>query len=349
LEVSNLTGIDSDSTNAYSAAVSDSSDVGAVRRAISAMCGTLGFDETIKGQVAVVVTEMARNMVIHATRGEILVRGLRLEGASGIEIIGVDRGRGMIDITRCMRDGYSTAGTTGNGLGAINRLSSEFEIYSAKDKGTVIVSRIWPKSVDAPTKGQAIGVICSRQSGETACGDAWATMRGPGKFHAIVADGLGHGPDAATASRDAIRIFRASIGETPKVILERIHDGLRKTRGAAVAIAEWNYEQKQVIFAGIGNIAAALVNAKNSQLLCSHNGIVGHAVGRVQEFVYPVTNSPVLILTSDGIDTRWRMDDYPGLTSRDASLIAGVLYRDSRRPRDDATVLVVREPAGRPA
>ena len=84
--------------------------------------------------------------------------------------------------------------------------------------------------------------------------------------------------------------------------------------------------------------------------MVSHNGTVGHVTRKVQEFVYPWLPGALVIMHSDGLGTQWSLERYPGLALRDPALIAGVLYRDFQRGRDDVTVLVAREAArGRPA
>jgi hypothetical protein len=94
-------------------------------------------------------------------------------------------------------------------------------------------------------------------------------------------------------------------------------------------------------FAGVGNIAGVVWTAAGSHGLASHNGIVGHDMRRRQVFTYPWSPDAVLVLHSDGLQSRWRFDAYPGLARRHPSLIAGVLYRDFTRERDDVTVLAV--------
>jgi len=75
----------------------------------------------------------------------------------------------------------------------------------------------------------------------------------------------------------------------------------------------------------------------------SHGGIMGHTVRRTQLFTYPWPAGGLLVMLSDGIASQWSLDAYPGLRQRDPALIAGVIYRDFVRGRDDATVVVVRE------
>jgi hypothetical protein len=76
--------------------------------------------------------------------------------------------------------------------------------------------------------------------------------------------------------------------------------------------------------------------------MVSMNGTLGHSVGRIQHFSYPWGKTSALIMHSDGLATRWNMDQYPGLAARHPALLAGVLYRDFCRRRDDVTILVSR-------
>ena len=76
--------------------------------------------------------------------------------------------------------------------------------------------------------------------------------------------------------------------------------------------------------------------------MVSHNGTVGHIAPRIREFTYDFAGNPLVILHSDGLTSRWDLAAYPGLASQHPSLIAGVLLRDHRRARDDASVVAVR-------
>jgi hypothetical protein len=76
--------------------------------------------------------------------------------------------------------------------------------------------------------------------------------------------------------------------------------------------------------------------------MVSHNGTAGYVAPRIREFVYEYSNNPLVILYSDGVATRWDLASYPGLASQHPSLIAGVILRDHRRGRDDASVVAMR-------
>src|SRR5689334_20816610 len=102
-----------------------------------------GFDESARGKLALVVTEAGNNLVQHAPGGTLLLRALTRDEVGGIEVMTLDRGPGMRNIEQCMQDGYSTAGTPGNGLGAIARLASHFDLYSVPGHGTALLARLW--------------------------------------------------------------------------------------------------------------------------------------------------------------------------------------------------------------
>jgi hypothetical protein len=78
--------------------------------------------------------------------------------------------------------------------------------------------------------------------------------------------------------------------------------------------------------------------------MVSHNGIVGHAVRSIQEFVYPCSRNMLVVLHSDGLATNWHLPVYPGLAEKHPGIIAATRYRDFTRGRDDVTVVVARRP-----
>jgi anti-sigma regulatory factor (Ser/Thr protein kinase) len=324
--------------------VVEESQVGAPRRRAAAIADGLGMNETERGRVAIIVTEAATNLVRHARDGVLVMQPVRGPRA-GIEIIALDRGPGMRDPARCLQDGYSTGGTGGTGLGAIRRMSSEFDIESATGGGTIVVSRLW-RDDDAATHDSPrvrVGGVCTPIDGEEHIGDGWAFARGEGWLTVMVADGLGHGVDAEGPSRMAVETFLASKSETPARIIALAHDALRGGRGAAVAVAR--IEGAEVRYAGVGNIAGSVIEESVARHMVSHPGIVGHQMARVQEFTYAWSDRSLLVMASDGIRSQWRLDSYPGISRRHPTLIAATIWRDFQRGRDDTTVVVAQGPA----
>jgi anti-sigma regulatory factor (Ser/Thr protein kinase) len=322
----------------------DTSQGGHARRQALALAHLLDFGELRRGQLAIVVTEAAANIAAHAERGELLLVPWRFRGDAGIDVLALDNGKGIADVGRSLEDGYSTAGSAGKGLGAISRLASVLQIYSASGSGTALLARVVRESptADQSSSDHAVGAISLAVSGETQCGDAWSVDFTPNRSIYMVADGLGHGPSAAEASREAIRVFQEAPHLSPVRILSDAHLALAKTRGAAVAIAEILHDKAVVNYAGVGNIAGAIYDGGKTRSMVSMNGTLGHSVGRIQDFSYSWEKTSSLIMHSDGLATRWSMDQYPGLAARHPALIAGILYRDFCRKRDDVTILISR-------
>ena len=337
--------------------VDDSSQVGEARRLVAWFCRSLGFDETRGSQAALIVTELASNIVKHAAGGgDMVLRAIDINGATGVDILALDRGPGMVNVGASMRDGHSTAGSAGTGLGAVRRLSAAFDLSSAPGKGCAVFSRLWRDEPPGPAAAGHValnlGAVCLPVTGEQACGDAWAMRVGERAEEAtrfMLADGLGHGPDAACAANLAVAIFEKNALRSPGEILRLIHEGLRGSRGAAVAVAEVSgaaLTPRVVRYAGVGNISGLILGAEASHNMASYNGTAGLEVHKIEEFVYPWPQNGMLVLHSDGVATHWALEDYPGLAQRHPALIAGVLYRDFERPRDDSTVLVAKDSAG---
>jgi anti-sigma regulatory factor (Ser/Thr protein kinase) len=322
-------------------AIGGQAEVGEARRAAQALARRMSFDETRAGRLALVVTELATNLAKYSRNGEILLRPLASPSETpGIEVLAIDSGPGIPDVALSERDGHSTAGTLGHGLGTIRRQSDAFWIYT-QPSGTVIAARVLREPAATDRLPLEIGAINVSKPGEDICGDAWDWRMRPERLAVVIADGLGHGLGAHEAARQAVHAFGEDPEAAPQDAIERAHRALRPTRGAAVAVLTVDLERGLARYAGLGNIAAAVLRADGTrQNFVSQNGIAGHSAPRLQEFHYPVPAKSVLVLHSDGLGTQWTLSHYSGLTSSHPSLIAGILYRDFARRRDDVTVVV---------
>lgn len=326
--------------------IEDTSQVGNARRGATELASRLSFDGETSGKLALAVTEAATNILKHAQRGQVLLRPVEGSAVAGIEMLALDRGPGIAGLANSLRDGYSTAGTAGTGLGCLFRLSSTCEIFSQPTRGTAIRLLLWANGVDGNTASQnfELGAVCVAKAGEPIPGDDWLTVHTGRYVSLLVADGLGHGVDAARASHAATKVLENAPTAEPRSIIELCHGALAATRGAAVGVVRLDPAAQLGSFAGVGNIVARVEGAA-TRTLVSHNGTVGHNVRKIQEFAFPWLASQLLILHSDGLGTHWHLSEYPGLSIKHPGLIAGVLYRDFERGRDDATVVVIRNRA----
>jgi anti-sigma regulatory factor (Ser/Thr protein kinase) len=328
-----------------SVAVTEPSQVGEARRAAMRMAAEAGLDEVAVGRVGIVVTELGTNLERHAEHGRLMF-GLRpTDAGATLEVVSVDRGPGMADVAKCLRDGYSTGSTPGSGLGAVNRLSGGFSAFSLPGRGTAIVARIASSAAasPAPAAEQAIVVagICIAAPGEVVSGDGWHARVVDGVASVMVADGLGHGPSAAEASDVAVATFVAA-RSGPRDTLERAHQAMRGTRGAAMAVACLDSAANTISFAGVGNVVGRLISGVEDRSMLSQHGTVGLQMRRPVDVAYPWPAHSLFVLHSDGIASRWSLAEAGALLQCDPALVAAWLMRDHTRGKDDATVVVIR-------
>ncbi len=321
--------------------VRDASEVGEARRTAAGLAQRKGFSRDVEARIALVATEMATNLLKHAGEGVVAINEFIDARGSGIELIALDKGPGIADVARCLIDGFSTAGSPGTGLGAVARVSDSYAIYSRPGVGTAVMARFLAGGA-VPPGALEIGVVIDTYPGESVCGDGWVTMNGRKGVTLLLVDGAGHGPHAAHAAETATRAFADNIDKECVPLVEAIHRALAPTRGAALAVARIDRDARVVRFVGVGNIGAVLSSGGEVRRMASYNGTAGHVAPRIREFTYPFTSKPLVILHSDGLSARWEIDAYPGLAASHPSLVAGVIFRDHRRSRDDATVVAMR-------
>jgi len=323
--------------------ITHASDVAAARRAGQKLADALGFDDVKAGRLAIVITEAATNILKHAGEGTVTVMHTQSAVAlPGVDVIAIDHGPGIGDLEFALRDGVSTAGTAGTGLGALRRQADEFDVWTQHGQGSAFFMRIWQGAAPPEPCGVEVGALCTPLAGEDACGDGWAVACNPDGATLLGVDGLGHGPEAAKAAAGAIHALEARPAATPADVVHEAHAQLRITRGAALSVARIDYGSDEVRFAGIGNVNAIVHDGLARRALVSHNGIVGHNMRKVQEFTAPFPQGALCVLYSDGIQTQWDLAAYAGLHTRAPALVAAVLMRDFIRRRDDAMVLVAR-------
>ncbi|HEY4369527.1 MAG TPA: SpoIIE family protein phosphatase [Steroidobacteraceae bacterium] len=327
-------------------AVVDPSQIAQARREAAEAAAAIAFNTTDAGRVALVASELATNLIKHGGGGELLIGSYDDPTGTGIELIALDKGPGIANVQACLEDGYSSAGTAGHGLGAIRRQSQAMEIVSWQGMGTAVLARLASGARHNGDSQQRApwGSVSVALQGEEVCGDACIAVETTAGRTLIVADGLGHGAAAATASMEAIRLFERYQSRPVAELLEYLHSGLRSTRGAAIAVARFDPDRGKVVYGGIGNIAGVVLSSTATRRMVSLNGTAGHVARKVQTFDYPITDDGVVVMNSDGLATSWSLQRYPGLLAAHPSLIAAVLYRDFSRRRDDVTVLVARVP-----
>ena len=118
-------------------------DLVTARAEARAMAERLGFPRPDPTLIATAISEVARNIVVHVGKGEIVLRPLQEADRYGLVVIARDRGPGIRDVEAALRDAYSGRGGLGLGLPGARRLMDDFEIESAADTGTTVTMRKW--------------------------------------------------------------------------------------------------------------------------------------------------------------------------------------------------------------
>jgi negative regulator of sigma-B (phosphoserine phosphatase) len=178
--------------------------------------------------------------------------------------------------------------------------------------------------------------------GESESGDAYLVRNLTDAVLVAVVDGLGHGAEAARASRAAIAVADAFAASSLAQIAMRCHEALRETRGAVLTLARIDGRQGTLTWLGIGNVAAVLIRGHGSkvrEVLVPRGGLVGHQLANLVPASLSVSSGDTLIVTTDGVN--WDPDDGP-LAMDAAGPMARGLLDAYAVTTDDATVVVVR-------
>ena len=338
--------------------IKDDSQVGAARRAVHRFASRQGLREEQLSDLDIVVQEIGTNAARYANAGGCLHwREAPGEGA-GVELFYADKGPGVYDLERALRDGVSTGGSLGTGFGAMRRMLDEFDAYSTlkgttrrlttarrTTYGTVILGRKWaepPAAEDERRGARRIGSWSRPRPGEEANGDAYFVAEHAGELLLAVVDGLGHGRGANEAARAAVETLGQWRGEPLEELVWGVHEALRPTRGAVMGAVVLDRAREAFTYAGVGNVEVRVLGSTEPGRPIPSNGTLGARLSNVRVWPHRRGEGTTLVLASDGISATWDVNAYPGLVTRSPQMLAGVLLRDFARNSDDATALVYR-------
>ena len=302
--------------------------------------GRLGFDETDDGQVALVGRpRWPRTSLKHAGRR----RGARWRaGGDRRSRDARARPRSRHGRRRPLPRGRLLhRGHPGTGLGAIRRLATRFDIYSRPGTGTAVLIR---GRVDRDAAAERarfeVGAVVRAGAGETVCGDAWAARQPRGTASPCWSStGSATAPAPPTPPRAAVQAFRrASPGAPPAARLTALHEALRATRGAAVAVADVDAPAGWCASPAWATSPPRSYGAGPAQTWSPTTARPGTTPPGSQRVQLPVARAtPLLVMHSDGLGLAGDLDAIRACCSAIPALVAGVLYRDFARGRDDAT------------
>ncbi|HVW97847.1 MAG TPA: ATP-binding protein [Mucilaginibacter sp.] len=325
---------------------SDRSYYAIIKKEAHNIAGGAGFHSTKIAEMDIVIAEMTSNLYKYADDGELLIGYFNDQQDEYIEIICIDNGPGVGEMNRVLTDGFSTTNTLGHGLGSIKRLSDDFDIYSQKGWGTILLSRFY--KVNSPKKNRkavTLNAVVVAKPGETLSGDGCYFKRSDKLIKFIIADGLGHGPEANVALNEAVNAFKLCPYESPCEIIRYLHHDVRKTRGLVATVVVLDIDAGLIRIAGVGNISTKLMGPLLSKTHLAYNGIVGHNIpNTMNDQVLSFNDFNQLVLCSDGMRSRWDLTRMIGIGRCDPSVQAAALYKDFGRQTDDMSAAIIKIP-----
>jgi anti-sigma regulatory factor (Ser/Thr protein kinase) len=312
-----------------------------IKKDIHQIVLSAGFDEGRAGKVDIIVSELTSNLSKYADGGRVLAGMSSNINGEYFEVISLDDGPGIADLNRVLSDGYSSTGSLGHGLGSIRRLSDQSDLYSLKDWGTIVTARIYKNEPGNRKKGLDCQGLNVPKPGEQVSGDGFCIRETPAGFRLLMADGLGHGPEAHAAVEKACEAFSGCSETSPTDSIRFIHDRIRKTRGVVGLVVFFDKAAGKWSIAGVGNIAARWTGYNNSRTYVSYNGIIGFTIpGTMNDQVLSQEEFNQFIACSDGIKSRWDLAKFPGIGHHDGMIIASAIYKEFVRGNDDTSVIV---------
>ncbi|MDB5112712.1 MAG: Stage sporulation family protein [Mucilaginibacter sp.] len=325
---------------------SDRSYFSLIKKDIHNLAKNAGFSDKKLADLDIIVSEITSNLHKHARNGEILVGLFKEKENLYIELIGIDNGPGMQEPFKMIKDGFSSANTMGIGLGSIQRLSTQFDLYSMKGWGTIILTRIYNKTVEPgllSTPKVTIRKLVVTMPGQIKCGDGTSSTVTPQHFKLLVADGLGHGEEANFAVIEAVKAFKQCTDHSPSEILKYIHEAIRKTRGIVGSIVVFDFESNIWKMAGVGNISTRMSNFLQIKNQMSYNGTVGHNIlSGMSDQEVKLEDYNQVTSCSDGINPRWDTSKFTGISRCDLSIQAAAIYKDFAGKTDDMAVVIAK-------
>jgi len=339
--------------------ISEIHDVGIAIRKVSKLSEELGFSEKELGEISIVVSELANNLIKHETIEGKIICSLIEEGTEKyIQIVSEDNGPGISNVETVVEDGYSTSGTLGIGLGAIKRLMSDFRITSNINDvktarynndwnqiGTKIITKKYlSQREDTANLSQSrtkFGIFSRSKYGEKYNGDNYFLQRFEDKTIAAVIDGLGHGQAASEASTIARLHLVENYKRPLDIIINGLHARLKGTRGVVISIALIDDREGVLDYVGIGNILTRIFNPTTTPISpLKFSGFLGYKLRNFRVIRYPWIKGNIIIMTSDGISERYDVKKDPNFLKQHPIIIANTILKEYGKSHDDATVLV---------
>ena len=338
----------------YNSPVQNESALILLRSRLSAIAQRLGFPEQKRENMLLVASELVSNQVKHA-KGRGLIQAWQQPGPV-VDILALDYGPGIPNLSLAEEDGYSSLNTLGKGLGSIRRLSDESYIYTQQEtpgqgkkwNGTIFLARFRAgkrkSGLDnsAPKGGSAeleVGLYSRSLSDDRYNGDRIYLQKTGETLRWLHLDGLGHGEHAQAATANLAA--HLSHCDNPDSVLAAVDRQLQGTRGAVALTGELGLTGKTLNILGVGDMHAHVMQDDEMQSLAFSPGVLGKEHKKPALFHFGFGRRCLVITASDGIRRNWDASNFPGLFHQHPQLIAYTLGNIMGRIADDQSLCVV--------
>ena len=318
-----------------------------IRTKIKMFAIFVGFNDIESHEISLAADELASNLLKHAGGGQIKFSRITDLNRTGISIETLDTGPGFSSVTQAMKDGFSTVGTLGSGLGTVNRLMDEVIIksnpYSAR--GSQIISKKWIRKGAKNWGENPFDVATASrphphmmQNGDSFVIKKWDTF-----LLTAVIDGLGHGQFAYKAAMKAREYIESHYDQPLMSLFRGVGINCKATRGVVMAIALFDWERATLCYGSVGNIEMRVFGPKKPIRTMIRRGIVGIQAPNPAITEHPWKDHYMAVMFSDGITSHWTHEEFPIFAIGTALEIAQDILRKKAKENDDATVLVVKK------
>ncbi len=298
-------------------------------------------------ELEIILKELFSNVLKHGGgKGRFVVSTGEDKGRFVLYLDVIDTGDGFSDFDQATEEGYSTGGSLGGGLPAIMRLSNRLQLVENSSNGCHIRIVKQIRSLNPGNNHWEFVLFSRPHVDEYVNGDQGNVFHYEDSTIAVLVDGLGHGPNAEQASKQAILEIRNHKGMGVEDLIKHTHKNLSKTRGAALSLAKIDHSRGNLEWIGIGNVTGRLFRKLKSGVFrettfYNNNGTLGVQLRSMMVLNYPVKPSDILILTTDGLKNNWiplmmQQNDW------DLHVLGKTILDFSARERDDASILVGR-------
>jgi anti-sigma regulatory factor (Ser/Thr protein kinase) len=323
----------------------DEASVSTARQRVRELGEQLKLSKELVESVALIASEVTHNQLSHARHGYFAVKPIECDNVKGLEAIAADIGPGIKKPSVAIQDEYSTAGTLGAGLGALCRISDEVAFDNRIDEGLCIIARKFEKP--AVSRCCETAIMGRPFPGEVISGDDASFFESQSNFIAAVADGIGHGPDARTASNRAMEGLGSKVDWKLEDIVVSLNQELSGTHGCAITIIRYDKAFRTAECVSLGDVQAHLYHLKDAHFFTPTPLVL--AAGQFQKQrvrVEKVAVQPgsLLVMFTDGLKSRTTLKGQLEVLRQPPIAIAEHLLENYSRPDDDALVLVVRFP-----